>query len=205
MRVAIIDYGIGNRRSIHEAVKKIGYESIITSDPDKLNSCTKFILPGVGAFCDGMKNLNELGLTSVMETLVLKEKRPILAFCLGFQMFAKTSDEFGRTQGLGWIDAHVKKLQPNSNELRVPHVGWNDTEVIAENVLWDGIPKNTLFYYVHSFCVDCLDPGIVIARCDYGLQFAAAIQADNVFGVQFHPEKSQNQGLKLIRNFIEKA
>lgn len=203
--IAILNYGLGNLMSVVGALEKIGCEFIVTNRVADLERADKMILPGVGAFADGMKNLRGLGLVEPLTRLVLEEKKPILGICLGFQLMARESFEFGHHRGLGWIDASVIRIDTNGGALRVPHVGWNDFFRIRETPLTDGIPEGALFYYVHSYHVGCDDPGIAIGHCDYGIRFIAAVQQRNIFGTQFHPEKSQLSGLMILKNFAEKA
>jgi len=202
--ILIIDYGLGNLHSVAGAVKKLGHEPVISNDERELRRADKLILPGVGAFGDGMKNIKNLGLDKILRELVLDEKKPILGICLGSQLMANESFEFGHHEGLGWIDASVKKLEVEKG-LRVPHVGWNHLCWRQDNLLFDDIPPTALFYFVHSFHVQCRDEQAVIAKCNYGNDFAAAINKDNIFATQFHPEKSQQFGLKLLENFLTKA
>jgi len=205
MKIAIIDYGLGNLRSVYGSVKKLGHRAYITNDIAKFEAADKLILPGVGAFEDGMKNLDNLGLIEPLSKLVLDEKKPILAICLGFQLLAKESHEFGLHEGLGWIDAVVKKIDTQNSNLRVPHVGWNDLLMIRDCILWENIPQDALFYYVHSFQVNCTLDDIVVGKCSYGIEFTAAVQQENIYATQFHPEKSQYYGLEVLKNFIEKG
>lgn len=199
--IGIIDYGLGNLRSVAGAVAKVGYEPQITSDIGELRAADKLILPGVGAFGDGMKNLRDRGLVESLTRLVLEEKKPILGICLGAQLLARDSSEFGHHSGLGWIDAHVVKLAP-AGGLRVPHVGWNDCAQVRPSPLFAGIPPDALFYYVHSFHIVCADPSLVIGTADYGMTITGAVQSGNIFATQFHPEKSQQHGLQLLKNFL---
>jgi len=202
--IAIINYGLGNLRSVAGAVERLGFQSLITSDPYELARAERLILPGVGAFGDGMKKMHDRELTDVLTRLVLDKKKKILGICLGFQLMANESFEFGHHKGLGWINASVEKLQV-SGGLRLPHVGWNNLFQRQKNVLFNEIPENALFYYVHSYHVNCTDGNLVIGECDYGSKFTAAIAQDNIFGTQFHPEKSQMWGLKLLHNFLTKV
>ena len=205
MRISIIDYGLGNLRSVRGAVHKVGYEAVITNNVAELEKADKLVLPGVGAFGDGMRNLSDLGLIAPMNRMVMEKKKPLLAICLGFQLLSQGSHEFGFHQGLGWISATVEKIDTGGEKLPVPHVGWNDLFMVKDCILWDGIPEGTLFYYVHSYHVKCMEEGIIIGRCPYGTEFVAAIQQDNLYATQFHPEKSQYFGLMVLKNFIEKA
>lgn len=203
--IAVIDYGLGNLRSVAGAVRKLGFEPVVSGAAENIEKAEKLILPGVGAFGDAMKNLRASGLADLLHRLVLDEKRPILGICLGSQLMAKESDEFGRHAGLGWIDASVVRIDPGEEKLRVPHVGWNDLFQIKQDPLFRGIPHEALFYYVHSYCIRCDDPKIAIGECEYGTRFTAAFHKDNIYGTQFHPEKSQQCGLNLLKNFLTAA
>ncbi len=203
--IVIIDYGLGNLRSVAGAVEKVGYQPVISGRPEDLERADKLILPGVGAFGDGMANLRRLGLVEPLTELVVEGGRPILGICLGAQLIARESHEFGWHQGLGWIDASVIRLEPDDPSLRIPHVGWNDMEQVRASVLYEGVPPDALFYFVHSYHIACADPAIVIGECEYGQRFTAAFQQENIYGTQFHPEKSQLHGLTLLKNFLDKA
>ncbi len=202
--IAVIDYGLGNLQSVAGAVEKLGFQVAVTSNPEELEKADKLILPGVGAFADGMKNLEKLGLIKVLNSLVLKQKKPILGICLGFQLMAKDSYEFGHHKGLGWFDASVIKLKPGK-DLRIPHVGWNGLEPAQPNVLFENIPREALFYYTHSFHVKLNQEDQVLGKCVYGIPFTAVAKKENIYGTQFHPEKSQQFGLKLLENFLKKG
>jgi imidazole glycerol-phosphate synthase subunit HisH len=201
--IAIIDYGLGNLRSVLGAVNKVGYDALITRNEKEIRQADKLILPGVGAFGDGIQNLKKLDLLKPLLEEVTVNEKPILAICLGFQLLAKDSREFGYHKGLGLIDATVEKIQTNNDLLKVPHVGWNDLYQKKESILFDRIPSDALFYYVHSFHVNCADSSIVAGECEYGLRFTSVIEKKNIFGTQFHPEKSQLHGLRMLTNFIE--
>ena len=203
--IAVVDYGLGNVRSVVGAVKKVGFDPLLTADLDELSRADKLILPGVGAFGDGMNNLKELGLTDILDDLVLQKKKPILGICLGAQLLSKVSYEFGTHEGLGWIDAEVTRFIPQGDEIRIPHVGWNDFQKTRDSVLTEGIADDALFYYVHSYHIKCADPSVVAGTCSYGITFTAAIIQDNIYATQFHPEKSQIAGLKMLQNFLERA
>jgi len=203
--IVVIDYGLGNLHSVAGAVEKLGFKALISGKIEDMRSADKLILPGVGAFADGMKNLGELGLTGPLTKLVVEEKKPILGICLGCQLMAKESFEFGHHKGLGWFDASVMLIEPNDKELRVPHVGWDNLIQKKDSVLFEGIPKDALFYYTHSFYIKCHREEDIIGECDYGLIFTSAVQKGNIYGTQFHPEKSQRAGLDLLKNFLEKG
>lgn len=203
--VGVVDYGVGNLRSVVGAIERLGHVSLVTARADDLARADRLILPGVGAFGDGMRNLKGRGLVEPLTRLVIEEGRPILGICLGAHLFARVGHEFGQHTGLGWIDAEVVPLTPADPDLRVPHVGWNELHQVRLSVLFEGIDVDALFYYVHSYRLDCREPGIVTGECDYGGRFPATFQRGNLYGTQFHPEKSQRYGLALLRNFLEKA
>lgn len=202
MGVAIVDYGLGNLRSVAGAVERLGHDVVITSDPDELARADKLILPGVGAFGDGMRNLRDRGLVAPLNALALGQRKPIIGLCLGAQLLARTSAEFGNHEGLGWIDATIERI-PGGNGFRVPHVGWNELHQVRESILFTGIPEDALFYYVHSYHIVASEPEMVKGETDYGGRLVAVVEQGNIFGTQFHPEKSQLEGLKLLRNFLE--
>ncbi len=204
MNVGIVDYGLGNLRSVAGAVERVGHRPIVTGDIGTLEQADKLILPGVGAFGDGMSNLRRMNLIEPLSEMV-KHGRPILGICLGAQLMASDSQEFGHHKGLNWIHANVVKLEAQDPTQRIPHVGWNDMRQVRESVIFEGVPKDALFYYVHSFRIVCADQKIVTGECEYGQTFTAAFQHANVFGTQFHPEKSQLHGLTLMRNFLERS
>jgi glutamine amidotransferase len=203
--VAIVDYGLGNLRSVQGAVERLGKEAVVTSDPNELDRAERLILPGVGAFGDGMRNLHERGLVKPLTRLVVNDRRPILGICLGAQLMARDSEEFGTHQGLGWIDASVRKILPDDDTLHVPHVGWNQLVPVGESRLFDKLPEEPLFYFVHSFHIACDAPGVVRGEVEYGGRMTAVFERDNVYGTQFHPEKSQRAGLTLLGNFLDAA
>ena len=152
-----------------------------------------------------MKNLRELNLINMLNKIVLKEKKPILGICLGMQLMCKESYEFGHHTGLGWIDASVIRLNPKDKKLRVPHVGWDDLIQVKNSLLFNNIPKDALFYYVHSFHTKCNNKDIIFGECEYEEKFTSVIQQNNIYATQFHPEKSQLHGLNLLKNFLEKG
>lgn len=203
MRVGIVDYGLGNLRSVAGAVERLGHEPVVTSDPEQLARVEKLLLPGVGAFGDGMRNLRERGLVEPLNELVLRRRVPVLGLCLGAQLIARRSEEFGDHEGLGWIDSDVCRIPANG--VRVPHVGWNELHRTGECLLFEGLDEQPLFYFVHSFYLQPDDPAVVKAECVYGVRMPAVIQKDNIYGTQFHPEKSQLAGLTLLGNFLERT
>lgn len=204
MSIGIVDYGLGNLASVAAAVGRLDETPVVTSDAETLGRCTKLILPGVGAFGDGMRQLHARGLVDVLHHLVVERCMPILGICLGFQLVARESDEFGRQEGLGWIDGTVTRLE--AGDLPVPHVGWDDLDQCAPSPLFDAVPEDAVFYYAHSYrLVPDHEDDLVIGACDYGGRFPAAVQRDNIYAVQFHPEKSQRHGLTLLGNFLARA
>lgn len=203
--IVIVDYKLGNLRSVAGALEKIGQEPLISHKVKDIEKADKLILPGVGAFADGIKNLKELGLIEPLTRMVMKDRKPILGICLGFQLMAKESFEFGHHKGLSWINASVRKLEPEDKKLPVPHVGWNDLIRTKTCILFEGIPEGALFYYVHSYHVECENRDDIIGECEYGNRFTAAARIGNIYATQFHPEKSQLFGLTLLKNFVEKA
>ncbi len=200
--IAIIDYEMGNVHSVLKAFETTGEEVLISHKKEDLQRAEAIILPGVGAFGVGMENLRKLGLVDVLYTEVIIKKKPFLGICLGMQLLAEESEEFGKHLGLGWIPAKIKKFNFPFSSLRVPHVGWNNLFLKKENPLFNNFKGSPDFYFVHSYFMDCRQSEAVIARCDYGGLFTAAVQKENIFGVQFHPEKSQKAGLAVIKNFV---
>jgi glutamine amidotransferase len=201
--IGIVDYGLGNLRSVAGAVEKVGFEARVACDLETLTVADKLILPGVGAFGDGMANLSRRGLVGPLTEMVMERGKPLLGICLGSQLIAKRSEEFGAHEGLGWIDAEVLRLQPADPELRVPHVGWNEVRQVRPCPLFEGVPDASLFYFVHSYRLEAADPALVVGTCDYGGPVVAVVRRANVYATQFHPEKSQKAGLALLKNFLE--
>jgi glutamine amidotransferase len=200
--VVVIDYGLGNIRSVAGAVSKLGFEAVVSHDFADLQRAAKLILPGVGAFGDGMRLLRERGLIDVLRRLVLDQRRPILGVCLGAELMARDSEEFGRHEGLGWIDASVKRITPGDTSLRVPHVGWNAVHQTTGHPMFQDVPQDALFYFVHSYHIACADPAAPVATAAYGGPLTAAFARGHIWGTQFHPEKSQRHGLALLGNFL---
>lgn len=197
--IAIIDYKCGNILSVKNIIKKAGYRSILTNNPIEIKNSDKIILPGVGSFDYGMKKLKELNLVSVIKNHVKKNK-PLLGICLGMQLLTKSSEE-GLEKGLNLIDAEVLKFQVNKG-YPIPHMGWNKIIVMKNNILLDKNKFNK-FYFVHSYYVKCNSEKDILSFTDYNIKFVSAFQKNNIFGVQFHPEKSHKYGLSLIKNFIK--
>jgi imidazole glycerol-phosphate synthase subunit HisH len=198
--IAIIDYDMGNTSSVRNACELFHSDVQLTSDPAVIAMAEKIILPGVGAFGDGMKHLRDRGLVAVLEERVLVKKIPFLGICIGMQLLAKTGTEHGHHDGLGWISAEVVKIV-GDDDLRIPHVGWDDVVLAGESAIFSGLEK-PCFYFVHSYVVRPDDESIVTSWCDYGDRFPASIEQDNIYATQFHPEKSQKDGLQVLKNFI---
>jgi glutamine amidotransferase len=196
-RIAVVDYGMGNRRSVQKALEHIGAEAVVTSDPELLGAAEGLVLPGVGAFPVGIRNLRERGLA----TPLLEHRVPLLGICLGMQLLFERSQEQGSTDGLGLIRGQVRELRTGG--LRQPHIGWNEVSFERPSPLTDGLPERGCpFYHVHSLVPVPRDQADVVATAEYGERFATMVQRDSVFGVQFHPEKSSAHGLRMLENFV---
>ncbi len=202
--ISIIDYGAGNIGSIVNMIRKIGMNSQITSDPDTILKAKKLILPGVGHFDYGMNKLIESGLIDVLNKKVLIEKCPILGICLGAQLMTQRSDE-GVVKGLGWFDAEVKYFSTiDSNvPIRIPHMGWNYVEVVKDTPLSSDLYEESRYYFVHSYYMQARNESDILFKTNYGNVFASGLNRDNIYAVQFHPEKSHKFGLKLFQNFLK--
>ena len=196
----IIDYGMGNLKSVYNAFTYLGQEVIISNKKEDLERADYIVLPGVGSFGKGIENLRKLGLIELLNKEVLENKKPFLGICLGMQLIAKDSTEEGLNKGLGWLDANVRKLDV---KLRIPHMGWNDVKFNKESNLLKNLSLGTSFYFIHSFAMNCKDKKDILMTTEYGKEFVAAIQKENIFAVQFHPEKSHKSGLQLLKNFLE--
>jgi glutamine amidotransferase len=201
--IAVIDYNMGNLGSIQNMLKKLGTASEITCDPGRIAAADKLILPGVGAFDAGMEALEARGILPLLRSRVLEERAPVLGICLGMQLMCSGSAE-GRRPGLGWIDATVDRFEP-APALKIPHMGWNLVDVKRASALTDGLAVEPRFYFVHSYHVVCRREEDVLLSCRHGRTFDAGFQVDNVWGVQFHPEKSHKFGMCLLRNFAERC
>ncbi|MCF7800158.1 imidazole glycerol phosphate synthase subunit HisH [Candidatus Babeliales bacterium] len=203
MSVVIIDYGMSNLGSISRALEICGACVKISSDPKDLKTAEKIILPGVGSFFDGIKNLHNLGLVEPVIEEVLINKTPLLGICLGMQLLASFGTESGNCQGLGLINGQVIKMVPKIIKERIPHVGWNDINILKPNILFKDIKNNSDFYFVHSYHFVPENTENIIATADYCGNVAAAINHENIYGVQFHPEKSMPLGFKILENFLK--
>lgn len=196
--IAIIDYDMGNLRSVEKGFQKIGANVIITNDHQTIKNADKIVLPGVGAFKEGMEKLRELKLIELLAQEVMVKRKFFLGICLGMQLLGRKSYEIEETPGLNWIDGDVVKF--NSQHLKVPHVGWNNISLTGKNSLFQDVPDQTDFYFVHSYY---FKPGTkyTTSLTNYGLDFVSSVNKENIFGCQFHPEKSQKFGLEILKNF----
>ncbi len=200
-RVGIVGYGMGNITSLRNAFVNIGVDVFVAKTPPQLGDATHIVLPGVGAFPRGMEQLRTLGFEAELRRLVLAEQRPCLGICLGMQLLASTGEEHRLCDGLGFIQGQVKLL--TAPGLRIPHIGWNDTYAKRDGLLSEADGKTACFYYVHSYHLIPDDPATVVMTCSYGQEFVAGVRSGNIFGVQFHPEKSHSTGLSVLRRFAE--
>jgi len=201
--IAVVDYGMGNLRSVVKALEKVGGRVSLTSEPSVVDRAEKVVLPGVGAFRDAMLNLRSRGLDSSVSRAIA-DRKPFLGICLGLQLLFETSYEDGTYSGLGILPGEVVRFQsdPSRPDMKVPQIGWNRVDFSAPAPHFEGIPSGTFFYFVHSYYGAPADASAVAARTEYLCTFASAVWRDNVFASQFHPEKSQRWGLKLLENFV---
>lgn len=198
--IAIIDYGMGNLRSVFNAFQALGVPAGIVDGPAGLREATGVVLPGVGAFGDGMRNLGERGFIEELEKQVVAGGKPFLGLCLGLQLLGTKGTEHGDHAGLGWIPGVVDRLSV-PDALRVPHMGWNDVRFVQPDPLFSELGETAAFYFVHSFALVPDDPAVISGVCDYGVEFVASVRRDNICATQFHPEKSHKAGLVLLRNW----
>ncbi|MEW6139239.1 MAG: imidazole glycerol phosphate synthase subunit HisH [Thermodesulfobacteriota bacterium] len=197
--VVVVDYGMGNLRSVQKGFEKIGAVAVISRDPDEVARADRLVLPGVGAFPECMKNLGRFDLIEPVVEFV-KSGRPFLGICLGLQLLFDESEEFGLHKGLGLISGTVKAFDRNMG-LKIPHMGWNQVRFAKKSPIFEGIEDESFFYFVHSYYVVPSDTSSIAGETEYGIRFTCAISDDNIFAVQFHPEKSQQIGLRILQNF----
>jgi len=203
--IVIVDVGIGNLGSILNMLRKTGVEACISSKVSEIDKADKLILPGDGSFDVGMRNLAASGLLEILRRKIADEKVPILGICLGMQMFGRSSKE-GELPGLGWIDAHCIKFRFDSmNQLRVPHMGWNTVAILNDSPLFRNMGDEPRFYFVHSYHLVCADPADITTVTNHGYDFVSSVKKGNIYGTQFHPEKSHRFGMTLLKNFAEFA
>jgi glutamine amidotransferase len=208
--IAIVDYGMGNLRSVWKAFRHLGADARLTSEARVVASAERVVLPGVGAFSDCMANLDRLGLTGTILEAISGGK-PYLGICLGLQILFEESEEFGRSAGLGVLKGRVRRFpsdmhpegQRTGAALKVPHIGWNSLRIVQDVPLLRGIPQGAHFYFVHSYYCEPEDPGVIASVTGYGIEFVSSVWRQNVFACQFHPEKSQKVGLRLLENFLD--
>jgi glutamine amidotransferase len=206
--ICIVDYGMGNLRSVHKALEHVGYEALVTSDPQRVRNASKLILPGVGAFGDCMRNLARFNLTEEVIRSI-EAGKPFLGICLGLQLLFEESDEFGLQKGLeilpGKVTRFPKTIQDpeTGDRYPIPHMGWNTVHIHRESPIFKEIASGSYFYFVHSYYAIPEDPKDIAATTPYGIDFVCAVQRDNIYAVQFHPEKSQEVGLQLLKNFCQ--
>ena len=207
MRTVLIDYGSGNIASAAKALARAAgdtnHEISVTADPDRVRQADRIVLPGVGAFADCMRGLNAVpGLVEALNESVIQKGKPFLGICVGMQLMARDGREFGVHKGLGWIDGEVVPMQPSDSSLKIPHMGWNEIVTVQDHPVFAGIGKGAHAYFVHSFELKPDARGDLLATTDYGGPVTAAVGRGNMVGTQFHPEKSQAVGLRLLSNFL---
>lgn len=201
--IVIVNYGLGNLNSISNMLLKIGVKNKISSSYTDILNSEKLILPGVGAYDAGIRNIRKNNLYDLLNEVVLIHKKPILGICLGMQLFGNYSEE-GKEHGFGWIDFYCKKFEFKDEKIiKIPHVGWNYVKIVRNNNLIYNTDEKNRFYFVHSYHAVCENYDNVIMETEYGYKFASAVKKDNIYGVQFHPEKSHRFGLQLLKNFVE--
>lgn len=206
MTTVLIDYGAGNLHSVEKAFRHVAPDAgiVVTADPRIVGGADRIVLPGVGAFADCMDGLLSVdGLFDALHEAVMERQRPFFGICVGMQMMLEEGREHGNHKGLGWLRGRVEAIRPKDKSLKIPHMGWNDLRVDASHPLFDGVQNGDHAYFVHSYHAVCEDESDVLATVDYGTPITAAIGRDNLFGTQFHPEKSQKTGLTLIKNFLK--
>lgn len=201
--ITIIDYKVGNLGSIQNMLKKVGQASVITSDKNQIASASKLILPGVGAFNNGMETIEKFGFVDILNKKVLEEKIPILGICLGAQLMTRGSEE-GKVKGFSWVDADTVRFKiDKDSRYKVPHMGWNDVVTKKPSKLFDGMHENPRFYFVHSYHFQFSNTEQILLTSSYSYEFVSAFEQENIVGVQFHPEKSHKFGMALLKNFSE--
>ncbi len=198
--IAVVDYGMGNLRSVSKAIEHVGADVKITRNPQDLKDAKGIVLPGVGAFKDAVRNLKEFGLWEIIIREVEKGK-PFLGICLGLQLLFEKSYEFGETEGFGFIEGEVVRFEL-PKEFKIPHMGWNQVYKKKDSELLKNIKEGEFFYFVHSYYVRPENKNVVLTETDYGIYFTSSIEKENIFATQFHPEKSQKAGQKLLKNFV---
>jgi len=200
--IVIIDYGMGNLRSVQKAFERIRIPAAISSNLSEIENAEKLVLPGVGHFERGISNLKDRGFFELLNELVRDKKKPILGICLGMQLMTEFSEE-GNCNGFGWLKAKTQKFSFKSNGLKIPHMGWNNLSIKKSDTIFKDITTDNFFYFVHSYYVSCDNETDILTETSYGNGFVSSFQSGNIFGCQFHPEKSHDKGLQLLKNFAE--
>lgn len=198
--ITIVDYGVGNLRSVVNMLRKVGVDCRVSGERQDIAEADKLILPGVGHFRHGMERLHSSGLVDCLNEFALEKRKPVLGICLGAQILGKGSDEAPNVEGLGWVDMHCHRF-PKAEGFRVPHMGWSDVEPVLENSLLSLDGEKQRFYFVHSFYMLCERQGDILAETEYGFRYTCAVWNENIIGTQFHPEKSHRFGMELMRRF----
>lgn len=201
--ITVIDYGLGNLRSVVKALESVGARVKVTSNSPDITKAKAIVLPGVGSFQRAIENLNKLEILHALYSAIKEGDKPFLGICLGLQLLFMESEEHGSHKGLNIVEGRVRRF---STAMKIPHMGWNQIKLKIKNKsskIFDGIPDNSYFYFVHSYYVEPKDKNVVTTTTDYGIEFASSIQKDNVYGLQFHPEKSSELGLKILENFVK--
>ena len=205
MKIGIVDYGLANLRSVVNAFEYLEQDTKVAKTGNELFDCDRLVLPGVGAFDKSMNEIRDRGHEEALNELIIEKKKPILGICLGMQLFCESSDE-GVSKGLGWIKTKCRSFDINDKKIRVPNIGWGEVDINQNSTLFYGLAQKSDFYFVHSYFVpvEISEAGVITSNCYYGSNFAAALEWNNIYGCQFHPEKSQMAGLKLLDNFVGK-
>ncbi len=201
--ITIINYNAGNIKSIQNMLKRIGAKSVISSSAEEIAQAEKLILPGVGSFDYGMRNLQQSGLIEILNEKVISNKTPLLGICLGAQLLGNNSEE-GIEKGLGWIDMDIVKFDKSkmNEQLKIPHMSWNEVVISKKSMLMEGLEDEARFYFVHTYHMQSKNENDVLTNSNYGYEFVSAVEKENIFGVQFHPEKSHKFGMRLLENFV---
>lgn len=198
--ITIIDFGMGNLRSVQKAFERIRVPAKISFDVKEILNADKLVLPGVGHFSQGVRNLKQRGLFETLNEAVLIKKKSILGICLGMQLITDYSEE-GNCEGFGWIKARTERFEYSTNGLKIPHMGWNNLSIKNADTIFQGITSDNFFYFVHSYYISCNNEIDILAETNYGKNFVSSFQKENIYGCQFHPEKSHDSGLKVLKNF----
>ena len=200
--IVIVDYGMGNLRSVQKAFERIRVPVNISANIDEILNAEKLVLPGVGHFEQGVSNLKDSGLFDALNQVVIEKKIPILGICLGMQLMTNFSEE-GNCEGFGWIKGKTKRFSFQGNGLKIPHMGWNNLSIKKTDSIYNGITADNFFYFVHSYYVTCDNEADVLTETNYGNKFVSSFNKDKIFGCQFHPEKSHDSGLQILKSFAE--